>query len=163
MLTVGQTTSVEVPGMGDTTSLHHVGFVVRHITEAAEGFVSTLKMQWNGRIFHDPVQTVRVTFLQHESPNLPMVELVEPESEQSRVAAFLRRGGGLHHLCYEVDSLKAHLDAVIAGGAVLLLDRTPAVAFGNREIAWVCTRERLLLEYLERNTDPCHSQFLKTG
>jgi methylmalonyl-CoA/ethylmalonyl-CoA epimerase len=150
MLRTGQTPSIQAPETISGTSLHHVGFVVQHITEAAEGFVSTLRMRWNGKIFHDPVQTVRVTFLQYESPNMPMLELVEPESQQSRVAAFLRHGGGLHHLCYEVDSLGTHLDAVVANGAILLRDRTPAVAFENREIAWVCTRERLLVEYLER-------------
>ncbi len=130
--------------------LHHIGFVVRRIADAVPGFVSSLEMTWDGEIFHDPTQTVRVTFLRHKSREEPMIELVEPASPQSRVYGFLKRGGGLHHVCYEADSLKSQLETVLSAGAIMVLEPTPAVAFSGRKIAWICTREKLLVEYLQR-------------
>ena len=50
--------------MENGATLHHVGFVVASIQSAAAGFVRSLAMQWDGRIFHDPLQTVYVSFFQ---------------------------------------------------------------------------------------------------
>ena len=131
--------------------LHHVGFVVRSISEAAEGFIATLGLSWDRQVFHDPVQTVRVTFLAHQSAAEPMLELVEPESDDSRVARFLKRkGGGLHHFCYEVESVRCAIEHIQTMGGMIIQEPIPAVAFGGREIGWVCTREMLLIEYLQR-------------
>jgi methylmalonyl-CoA/ethylmalonyl-CoA epimerase len=130
--------------------LHHVGFVVPSIADAVDRFIAGMGLRWDGQVFHDPVQTVRVTFLQHPAPEAPQIELVEPASPQSRVAGFLKRGGGLHHLCYEVDSLDARIESALAAGAVLLLPPAQAVAFSGRRIAWMCTPDKLFVEYLER-------------
>ena len=130
--------------------LHHVGYVVRSIPEAAERFIAGLGLTWDGAVFHDPIQTVRVTFLAHEQPDQPLYELVEPDSEKSRVMPFLKKGGGLHHVCYEVDSMRSHIEEVLARGAILLRPPAPAVAFSGREIAWLCTPDGLLLEYLDK-------------
>lgn len=137
--------------LGATDALHHVGFVVPSITEVAHGFLSSLSMTWDGLVFHDPVQTVRVTFLRHKQAGSPSLELIEPASRQSLVSGFLKRGGGLHHLCYEVDSVGVRLNTALHEGAVLLLAPSPAVAFGGRDIAWVYTRQKLLVEYLQRD------------
>jgi hypothetical protein len=56
----------------------------------------------------------------------------------------------VHHLCYEVDSLTAQLESVLPSGAIILLEPSPAVAFGGRNIASICTREKLLVKYLQR-------------
>jgi methylmalonyl-CoA/ethylmalonyl-CoA epimerase len=132
--------------------LHHIGYVVKSIPEAAPRFMAALDLTWDEQIFHDPVQTVHVTFLSHRSATEPLIELVQPESDDSRVTAFLKRGGGLHHFCYEVDSLAAQLEHIQSVGGIVLHQPTPAVAFGGREIAWACTRDRLLIEYLQRAT-----------
>jgi methylmalonyl-CoA/ethylmalonyl-CoA epimerase len=130
--------------------MHHVGFIVPSISETVDGFISSFQMDWDGKIFHDPTQTVRVTFLRHRSFGMPMIELVEPDSPNSRVAGFLKRGGGLHHLCYEVDSLQTRLNEVLATGAIQVSEPKPAVAFGGRLIAWIYTREKMLVEFLQR-------------
>jgi methylmalonyl-CoA/ethylmalonyl-CoA epimerase len=130
--------------------LHHIGFVVSSIAEAAEGFVSSMGLYWDCQITLDEVQTVSVAFFCSPHLHEPMIELVEPAGRESRVAAFLSKGGGLHHVCYEVDSLTAHLKHVTDAGAILVMPPCPAAAFGGREIAWICTPERLLVEYLQR-------------
>lgn len=131
-------------------TLHHVGFVVASIPDVAERFARSISAQWNGQIFHDPNQNVRVTFLQTGAPGEASIELIEPVDEKSPVVAFLKKGGGLHHVCYEVDSLEAQLEISRSVKALVVKPPLPAVAFDGRRIAWVITPERLLVEYLER-------------
>lgn len=130
--------------------LHHVGFVVQSISTVAEGFARSLSASWDGRIIHDPVQAARVSFLSLGATQ-PQVELVEPAGQDSPVARMAERGGGLHHLCFEVAELEAQVENCHATGAVLVRPPQPAVAFDNRRICWVFTRERLLVEYLEKS------------
>jgi methylmalonyl-CoA/ethylmalonyl-CoA epimerase len=130
--------------------LHHAGFVVESIGKSAAAFAESLGMVWDQRIIHDPAQTVRVSFLYPGPPGNPTIELVEPEGTESAVARFLRRGGGLHHLCYEVDSIEKQLEWTRARRDLIIRAPTPAVAFEGRRIAWVYTKNKLLLEYLER-------------
>jgi methylmalonyl-CoA/ethylmalonyl-CoA epimerase len=128
--------------------LHHIGFVVGSIAGAVDGFVRLLSARWTGEIFDDPIQRVKVTFLTTRN-GAPLIELVEPLAEDSPVAAFFGRGGGLHHLCYEVEELEPELSRIRASGALPLKDPAPAVSFGGRRIAWVVSREGLLVELLE--------------
>jgi methylmalonyl-CoA/ethylmalonyl-CoA epimerase len=131
-------------------TLHHVGFVVSSIQEEIEGFAASVGATWKGEIFDDPLQQVRVTFLQPASPGEAAIELVEPTVDHSPVSRFLARGGGLHHLCYEVDNLEAELKQARSRGGLIVKQPLPAVAFKGRRIAWVVTRNRLVIEYLER-------------
>jgi methylmalonyl-CoA/ethylmalonyl-CoA epimerase len=133
-------------------ALHHIGFVVESIEKVVDRFARSISAQWDGLIFADPLQEVRVTFLRSStSPNESLIELVEPSSEKSPVQNFLKRGGGLHHLCYEVDSLEAQLQLSRSIGGLVVRQPMPAVAFGGRQIAWVYTADKLLTEYLARS------------
>ncbi len=131
-------------------TLHHVGFVVASISEEIDGFTASVGAAWNGEIFDDPLQQVRVTFLQPASPGEAAIELVEPTVESSPVSRFLARGGGLHHLCYEVGDLDEELKSARIHGGLIVKKPLPAKAFQGRRIAWVVTRNRLVIEYLER-------------
>jgi methylmalonyl-CoA/ethylmalonyl-CoA epimerase len=131
-------------------SFHHVGFAVASIEKIAPGFAKSLGADWEGEIIHDPLQEARVTFLYSGDERNPAVELVEPAGEASPLHKFLSRGGGLHHICYEVDSLDAQLRECRAAGCLVVKNPLPAAAFAGRRIAWVYTPEKLLAEYLER-------------
>jgi methylmalonyl-CoA/ethylmalonyl-CoA epimerase len=135
-------------------TFHHIGFVVASIQNSVQGFLNSLQAEWDGTIFHDPNQLVRVTFLRGKQAAAPVVELVEPAGESSPVIPFLKRGGGLHHLCYEIDDLETQLGLTRAQGGLVVRPPLPAVAFEGRRIAWVYTRNKLLLEYLERQRKP---------
>lgn len=131
--------------------LHHLGFVVPSISAAAEGFAASMSARWDGRIIHDPAQGVRVAFFSPTDAQNPVVELVEPASETSPVRYFLKkRGGGLHHICYEVNNLDSALREAKGTGFGIVSPPTPAVAFEGRRIAWI-NRNRLLMELLERD------------
>jgi len=129
--------------------LHHVGFVVSSIQDCAESFAMGLGATWDGKIVFDPLQKVRVTFLQGRSSADPLIELVEPGELKSPVSRFLKGGGGLHHLCYEVEDLESHLEFCKSVGTIILRPPVPAAFFDGRHIAWAMTKKRLLLEFLE--------------
>jgi methylmalonyl-CoA/ethylmalonyl-CoA epimerase len=82
------------------------------------------------------------------------VELVEPAGEQSPVIPFLKHGGGLHHLCYEIDDLEGQLRLSREQQGIVVRPPLPAVAFQGRRIAWIYTKNKLLVEYLERQRKP---------
>ena len=123
--------------------------MVASIAESAPQLARALSLTWDGAVIHDPLQFVNVTFL----PNLAggaVVELVEPVGPRSPVRKFAEAGGGLHHVCYEVDDLAAQLDQSRAAGCTVVRVPLPARAFGGRKIAWVITPQKLLVEFLAR-------------
>lgn len=129
--------------------LHHVGFVVASISNVAKGFATSLLAIWDERIFADSNQRVRVTFLKGPGASDALVELIEPDGPDSPVLSFLKKGGGLHHLCYEVKYLESQLKFAQAAGGKIVRPPLPAVAFNGRRIAWIYTKYQLLLEFLE--------------
>jgi methylmalonyl-CoA/ethylmalonyl-CoA epimerase len=130
--------------------LHHVGFVVAELRMGTEAFVASLGATWDGMIYQDPLQKVRVAFLTTRAGDA-QIELVAPDGPDSPVRRFLEEnGGGLHHLCYEVDDLEKQMTDMKSRGALTMRRPKPAVAFEGRRIAWMLTREKLLVELLER-------------
>lgn len=130
--------------------LHHVGFVVKSIHESGQSFARSLRATWDGNIIFDPIQKVRVTFLEGAHAHDSLVELVEPAGPESPVLNFLTNGGGLHHLCYEVADVEEHLNFCKSVGTLVIRKPVPAVAFGGRRIAWALTKQKLLVEFLEQ-------------
>lgn len=129
--------------------LHHIGFVVSSIQESADSFVQSLGASWDGKIVFDPIQKVRVSFFEGRNASDPLIELVEPGEPESPVSRFLEQGGGLHHLCYEVENLDSHLAFAKSVGTLIIRPPVSAVAFGGRRIAWGISKKRLLMEFLE--------------
>ena len=130
--------------------LHHLGFVVPDICRGMNGFVHSLAATWDGRVYEDPYQKAKVAFLAVR-PGDPLIELVEPTVESSPVWRFLtEKGGGLHHVCYEVGDLEAHVNEMKARRCLIVRQPTPAVAFNGRRIAWMFTPEKLVVELLEK-------------
>lgn len=134
--------------MGAGPTLHHIGCVVDSIASRLGGYRATLQAATVSQVFEDPIQRSRVVFL--ASQGAPQFELIEPMTPDSPVARFSQTGGGLHHLCYEVDDLPAQIQSMKTRRALLIRAPKPAVAFGGRHIAWMRTPEGLLVEYLQR-------------
>jgi methylmalonyl-CoA/ethylmalonyl-CoA epimerase len=109
--------------------LHHVAIVVASLDEARPVYELLLGPS-AGEPEHVPEQKVNVLVLHAGSQR---IELVEPAGEDSPVTNFLaRRGGGLHHLAYEVDDLESALLQLRHQG-VRLIDETPQPgAYGSR-------------------------------
>jgi methylmalonyl-CoA/ethylmalonyl-CoA epimerase len=128
---------------------HHVGLVVASIDDCVQNIADTLQAHWTGRVFEDPLQRVKVTFLATRAGETQL-ELVEPLGADSPVSRFLADNhGGLHHLCFETPDLDQELLRLRQRRCLIVSRPKPAVAFEGRRIAWVLSAEKLLLEFLE--------------
>lgn len=135
--------------MGAPT-LHHVGYAVTSIEEAIEGWRESFCALAVSPTFGDPVQRALVAFLTLGDSAAAQIELIQGDDEDSPIARFAAKGGGLHHLCFEVNNLADHLALMKSRGAMLIRPPRPAVAFDGRPIAWMVTRQKALVEYLQR-------------
>lgn len=134
----------------NNSSFHHTGFVVPSIRECQSGVCELTGCTAMTESVFDPIQKVTVAFLTYDPPGTAWLELIEPVGEDSPVQALALRGGGLHHLCYEVDDLDKQLAMAKRAHAIVVRPPQPATAFNGRRIAWVMTKFRLQIEYLER-------------
>lgn len=134
--------------MDENVKMDHVGVVVKDIVDHFEHhMVHLFPREWLGPVIHDPLQKVRVAFI--DAPG-GRIELVEPAAADSPVTAFVaKRPAGYHHICLQVDDLERQLQDCRDNGQVIVSPPKPAVAFGGRRIAFVIGRDMLLWELLE--------------
>ena len=100
--------------------LNHVAIAVRDIAKAANVYRQVLGAQVSEP---EPQPEHGVTTVFITLPNTK-IELLEPLGEASPIAKFLDRNpdGGIHHVCYEVDDIRAARDKLRAQGARVLGD-----------------------------------------
>jgi methylmalonyl-CoA/ethylmalonyl-CoA epimerase len=127
--------------------LHHVGIVVRDLQAYGASCEAFLGLRPATVVFHDPIQKVRVQFWCDDTGH--MLELVEPAAPDSPINEALRKGGGLNHLCFEVDDIEADLRASLDRGALPVTGIAPAVAFEGRRIAFLFLPDLNLVEFVE--------------
>jgi methylmalonyl-CoA/ethylmalonyl-CoA epimerase len=129
-------------------NLHHIGIAVADIAQATETYVRTLGCEVKSQIIHDPVQTAYVQFLKLPGDSV-YLEFVSPDGQGSKLAAAMKKGGGLNHLCYSVTDIEAACKHLRAQGLMQLQAPVPAVAFKGRQIAWLMGRDRVPVELVE--------------
>jgi len=113
--------------------IDHVAIVVRDLEIALRFYRDTLGVA-PSRILDFPREGVKIAFLPLGGPNGSEIELLEPTDPASGVARFLEKhGGGLHHLCLEVEDIDAALAELMAAGAAVL-DTTPRPTAEGRGI-----------------------------
>lgn len=131
--------------------LHHIGIAVEDIARAAEDHRRRLGCEPVGGVVHDPVQTALIQFLRVPGGST-LIELVAPDGPKSKLAAAVKKGGGINHLCYSTDDIEAACRSLAEDGMVVFQDPTPAVAFSGRRIAWLMGEAWYLTELVE--SDP---------
>jgi methylmalonyl-CoA/ethylmalonyl-CoA epimerase len=128
--------------------LHHIAYVTDNIEKRAEHLAKLLGLTAVGPSVIDPVQRVRIQFMQAQDGNL--LELLEPHGTKSPVEQHLRNGGGIYHLCFEVDDLDSTLQRLVdTDEAMIVCEPVAAPALANRRVAFVVTSDRDLIEFVE--------------
>lgn len=118
--------------MAKITKINHVAIAVPDVEGALNFWCDALGLCVD-HIEDVPSQKSQVVFIPVGESE---VELVKPTSEDSGVAKFVaERGGGMHHLCFEVDDIEEMLAELKAKG-VRLINETPQVLPG-RKMAFV--------------------------
>ena len=84
----------------------------------------------------EPEHGVRVVFV--ELPNTK-IELLHPLGADSPIAGFLAKNpaGGIHHLCFEVEDIRAARDRLAAEGARVLGDGEPKIGAHGRPVLFL--------------------------
>jgi methylmalonyl-CoA/ethylmalonyl-CoA epimerase len=110
--------------------LNHVAIATPDLEKLAKLYRDSL-----GAKVSDPIPLpdhgVTVVFVEIANSK---IELLHPLGAGSPIAKFLEKNpdGGMHHLCFEVDDLRAARDTLKASGARVLGDGEPRIgAHGN--------------------------------
>lgn len=132
-------------------TFRHLGVAVNSIEKALPIYESLFGYRLVAGPFVDPIQRVSVCFLGGQDGMT--IELVEPLEGVSPVRKLLEKGTAAYHVCYEVADLDKALRIAADKGCVVVARPAPAVAFGNRRIAWLYTPTRQLIEMLEKSLE----------
>jgi methylmalonyl-CoA/ethylmalonyl-CoA epimerase len=108
-------------------TLDHIGIAVRSLDAAKIYEALGLAIE---HIETVETQGVRTAFL---AAGDAMIELLEPTGPQSTIAKFIKkRGEGIHHICFRVDDIEAHLARLKQQGYRLINDAPVPGAHGCR-------------------------------
>ena len=121
--------------------LNHVAIAVQDLDAACAVYRDTLGATLTPPL-PQPEHGVTVVFV--ELPN-SKIELMAPLGEGSPIAKFLERNpeGGIHHLCYEVDDIRAARDRLVATGARVLGSGEPKIGAHGKPVLFLHPKDFL--------------------
>ena len=135
--------------MAKITKINHVAIAVPEVDAALTFWRDAMGLAVD-HIEDVPSQKATVVFIPVGESE---VELVRPTSDDTGVAKFLaERGGGMHHLCFEVDDIDGMLTQLKEKG-VRLINETPLDLPGRR-MAFVLSQARREAENPQRSIRP---------
>jgi len=118
--------------MAQVTKINHIAIAVSDVDRALEFWRDALGLKVD-HIEDVPSQKSTVVFIPVGESE---IELVKPTSQDSGVAKFLaERGGGMHHLCFEVDNIEEML-ADLKQKGIRLINEAP-LELPGRKLAFV--------------------------
>lgn len=119
--------------MINAQAINHIGIAVNSLAACRQFYETTLGASFEA-VEEVPSQKVRVAFYKVGDVRL---ELLEPMSDDSPIAAFLaKRGEGLHHVAFTVSDIEQRLVELKAAG-VRLIDEQPRPGAHHTQIAFL--------------------------
>jgi methylmalonyl-CoA/ethylmalonyl-CoA epimerase len=124
--------------------IDHVAIAVADLDACADGLTALFGLTPGARE-HLADQATDVAFLLtdaagatrgHAAGDATALEICAPRGNASLDRFLARRGPGLHHVCFEVDDLRAALATLKAAG-VRLIDETPRPGARGHEVAFL--------------------------
>ncbi|MDA8760620.1 methylmalonyl-CoA epimerase [Amylibacter sp.] len=111
-------------------ALNHIAIAVPNLDEAMEKYAGPL-----GAKVGKPKDLIEhgVTVVFIDLPNTK-IELISPLGKNSPILSFMKKNpaGGIHHICYEVESISNAISKLTKDGAMILGDSKPKIgAHGN--------------------------------
>ncbi len=127
---------------------HHVGVATNNIEDTLNKY-KIFGYEQSSEIFTDTIQNVRILFM--EKLNSPVLELVAPIDENSPILNTIKKNGTIpYHFCFEVDDINAEVEKLKKLRFVLVSKIVPAIAFDNRLICFLYSKESGLIELLNK-------------
>ncbi|MFO0294700.1 MAG: methylmalonyl-CoA epimerase [Rhodospirillales bacterium] len=115
--------------------LNHVAIVVPDLAAATHVYSAVLGARVSPPV-DLPDHGVTTVFVELENTK---IELLHPLGAASPIAKFLadRPGGGMHHVCYEVEDIGAARDRLRAEGARVLGDGEPRIGAHGKPVLFL--------------------------
>ncbi len=115
--------------------LNHVAVAVPDLAAACAVYRDTLGARVSAPL-DLPAHGVTTVFVELANTK---IELLHPLGQDSPISAFLERNpaGGVHHLCYEVEDIRAARDRLTASGARVLGDGEPRVGAHGKPVLFL--------------------------
>ncbi|MFQ5762705.1 MAG: methylmalonyl-CoA epimerase [Candidatus Bathyarchaeia archaeon] len=124
--------------------VNHIGIAVSNGREALKFFEDTFGLKATGtetvedqkvKVFFIPVGETRIELLEPTAPDSPVQKFIE------------KRGGGMHHIAFEVEDIESELEKLSRQG-VQLIDTQPRKGAHGTRIAFIHPRSTggILLE-----------------
>ena len=115
--------------------LNHVAIAVPDLAAGAALYRDMLGAKVSEPV-NQPAHGVTTVFI--DLPNT-RIELIAPFGDSSPITGFLERNpfGGIHHVCYEVDDIKAARDTLKAQGARFLGDGEPKIGAHGKPVLFL--------------------------
>jgi methylmalonyl-CoA/ethylmalonyl-CoA epimerase len=111
------------------TRLDHIAIAVPDLEEAIRRFCDDMGLPLAGR---EDVPSAKTTTAFLPIPGT-RIELVHPLNGEGAIQKHLeKRGGGLHHICFETDDIEADMERLRSKGYRLLSDTPQPGAHGTR-------------------------------
>ncbi len=120
--------------------VHHIGYVVKDIQRYKKGLVVTKTV----RNLYDKTQDATLELI--ECDNI-FIELIEPKSKDAFTFEFLKKGGGYHHLCYEVSSKEEADEYIKSSRMIKVLDFVYAPLL-EAEVVFAYGRNKEVVEFV---------------
>ena len=112
--------------------LHHIGIVVKNIQDSLGELTQFLSFESTTVPALISSQKVNVCFLK---TNNVYIELIEPAEENSPISEFIVKGGGFHHICFEINDIHKEVEKMVKNGAHLVVK--PVKGSDDRLIAFL--------------------------
>ncbi len=131
------------------TGLNHIAIAVPNFETAIERFLLDFGLNYKG--IEDVVAAKTKTAFFPISGT--QIELIHPMSDDSPVQKFLdKRGGGLHHICFESDALDADIVNLKEKGYRFITDQ-PQIGAHNSRVIFIHPKstDGVLIELVEKH------------
>jgi len=139
--------------------LDHIGLVFWKISDIA-GIFRALGFREMTDPEPDPIQKVAASFVPVGDGQDVYIELLEPAEERSPVTEFLKKkGGGLHHICFEVDDIEEITERLRKRGVKMVCEPVDCVGYDrsfqrrcvhSSKIAFFLLPNKILVEFLQK-------------
>lgn len=115
--------------------LNHVAIAVPDLAAASALYRETLAATVSEPV-DQPDHGVTTVFV--DLPNT-RIELLGVLGDQSPIAAFLERhpAGGMHHVCYEVEDIRAARDRIVSAGGRIIGNGEPRIGAHGKPVLFL--------------------------
>ena len=131
-----------------TKQIAHIGIAVRNIEDALRFYKDGLGLKLTETVEMED-RGLRIAFLEAGEV---LIELLEPLHEDSQISKFLdKRGPGIHHICFEVDDIKAGMEHLNSMG-LSTIQKEPEIGAEGCPVAFIHPKatQGVLAEILEK-------------